>query len=154
VAVDGGVIDLPGRFESWDDCWAALAPPDLSGVARTQIGAFLRNAHPDWPREGIAATLDNFARLDDGTVRPHLSREHHRRILRSMWERRPADAFSRMSVPVLLIPAEGGGPGLDGFRPDSGVFVRPLRGDHDLHVQQPQNVARLLLEALDEGLFG
>lgn len=150
VGVDGGTIDLPARFDSFEDCWQVLAPPDFADVTRQQIGAYIRSAHPDWPSEGVGATLDNFERLDDGRIRPHLSRDRHRSILQTMWisPPRPAD----LTVPMLLIPAVDGD--MTPEPPAAGIRIAPLRGDHDLHVQQPANVAAVVHSAVDEGFFG
>lgn len=151
VGVDGGTIDLGRRFDTFEACWDLLAPPAFDGVARTAIGEYLRHNHPDWPSESIGAALDNFEHLPDGTVRPHLARVHHREILRSMWEHSPP--LQDLSIPLLLMPAVA--TDQEASTPSTGGATRviPLAGDHDLHMQQPVNVARRILEAAADGFF-
>ncbi len=151
VGVDGGTIDLAGRFETFEACWDELAPPVFDGVARTHIGEYLRRAHPDWPSEGIGAALDNFEHLPDGTVRPHLARDHHRSILQSMWEHSPP--LEELSLPLLLIPAVALEQEVRAPSTGGPTRVAPLAGDHDLHIQQPAHVARHILRALSDGFF-
>ena len=43
-----------------------------------------RSWNSDWPEEGRLGALANFGDLPDGTVRPHLAREHHRSIVHSL----------------------------------------------------------------------
>ena len=159
AGVDGGVIDLQRRWPAWEDCAAALAPPRLEGTPRSAIQAHLRRAHPDWPDEGIEASLANFDTLDDGTVRPWLTFERHLRILRALWEHRPSTVLARVRAPVLLVVADTGddwavakraevdlatttGPG-----PVDVVWFSPA--DHDVHVQHPVEVAGLMHERLN-----
>lgn len=153
ACVDGGTIELSQRFESWEDCADRLAPPQLAGRLRTDIEAGLRAMHPDWPESGIDGMLGNFELHSDGTVAPRLTRERHMEILRSLWEHRPSQLYPSVSVPVLLTPAgrkaeaEAAAAALPRGR------LAPLDGDHDLHAQQPQAVAKLLLDAVDDGFF-
>jgi len=70
VLVDGGTIELSGRFADWPTCEAALTPPPLDGTPLTRMRRWLDGAHPDWPAAGIDATLANMEVLADGTVRP------------------------------------------------------------------------------------
>lgn len=127
VGVDGGDIELWRRFSTWEECARELAPPPLAGLPLADVEAEVRRRRPDWPEAGIAGTMANFEVRADGTVAPWLTRERHMAILRSLYEHRPSDL--RMEVPVVLIPASTV-PG----------------GDHDLHAQHPDVVARLLLE--------
>jgi pimeloyl-ACP methyl ester carboxylesterase len=163
VGVDGGTIALGDAFPRWETCAAALAPPRLAGMRLADLRARLTAAHPDWPAAGIAATLDNFEHLPDGTVRPWLTYERHMTVLRHLYEHRPADLYPRLAVPVLLVGALGREPLWDPVKRARiaaaartiavarAVFYEPA--DHDLHVQQPDRLARLLGEALDPGFF-
>lgn len=159
--VDGGTIELSARFADWPTCEAALAPPPLSGTPLSQIEGWLRRNHPDWPDSGIEGTLANMEVLGDGTVRPWLSRENHMQILRHLWDHRPRELYPQVDVPALLLMAED--PSnirwMAGKREEVAAATAGLRkatlqwtpGDHDLHAQYPELVARLIHDACDGG---
>lgn len=163
VAVDGGTITLQDRFPDWEDCLEQMAPPRFEGVTAAAMEQRLRSTHPDWPEEGIAGAMANFAVLPDGTVTPHLRRDRHLRILRALWEHRPAERYAQIGVPVLLIPADTGAAAwtADKRRDVESAAaalerarVRWIVGDHDLHAQHPAVVADLLRGAVADGFFG
>jgi pimeloyl-ACP methyl ester carboxylesterase len=147
VAVDGGWIHLRPRFPSFDDCWSRLAPPDFGDGAPdavlTRIGAMVA----DWPGDALAAIAGNLE-VVDGRVRNRLARDHHRQILRSMWEDDPADLYPRIGVPVHLMVA--GAVTSDEVHaaqralPRATVSWHP-DAHHDLHLQQPSVVSDQLL---------
>jgi pimeloyl-ACP methyl ester carboxylesterase len=162
AAVDGGTIDLQERFSTWEACAEQLAPPPLDGVTRPEIERHMRHRHPDWPEEGIAGTLANFAERPDGSMRAVLRRDLHMQILRALWEHRPPLRYAAIDAPVLVIPADtGDAASTSAKRHDVGLAtdllprarVRWLAGDHDLHAQQPDAVAQLLLDAVADGFF-
>ncbi|MBI4943030.1 MAG: alpha/beta fold hydrolase, partial [Actinobacteria bacterium] len=160
ACVDGGWIRLRDRFASFEECWAALAPPQFEGMRYDDLAARIRSMRPDWPAEGLEGTLANLERLPDGGVRPWLSREHHREIVRSLFEGDPGAWYPRVGVPVLLVPATGGEPAdgddertagaraavLDALAhlPDGAVRWYP-GADHDIHAEQPESLAADLL---------
>lgn len=156
--VDGGWIRLQGAFPDWDTCAQALAPPDLSSIPADQLRTGISAMHPEWEAWAVEATLANLLVDENGRVSARLSREHHLEILRSMWEHDPRQDYPQISVPVLLMPAYG----------DSEMSAMSKRavtealgllangrvseyfgGDHDLHAQQPEQVARDLLSLTD-----
>ncbi|HET9690180.1 MAG TPA: alpha/beta hydrolase [Acidimicrobiales bacterium] len=154
VLVDGGTIELSGRFADWPTCEAALAPPAFEGVPYDELSARMRRMHADWPPEGIEGQLANLERLPDGTARPWLSRANHLRILRHLWDHHPSSRWPLLQMPVLVVAA--GTP--DGGRADAAKreevdrAVRALPaaravwvdGDHDLHAQHPDRIASLI----------
>lgn len=159
AGIDGGAIDLQRRWPVWDNCLAALAPPRLEGTPLSEMEALLRRRHPDWSDDGVAATLANFEIRPDGTVRPWLALDHHLRLLRALWEHRPAHVLPEVAVPVLLVVAGGRGEHDDSAAKAAEVrdaaaalgtlavhWIAPA--DHDVHVQQPRTVADLLHAAL------
>ena len=99
VGVDGGTIDLRRRFPCWEDCARCLAPPLLAGTPRAELERRLREAHPDWPDESIDGVLASFRVLDDGTVEPWLTLDHHLQVLRGLWEHDPFDGSRRSPRP-------------------------------------------------------
>jgi pimeloyl-ACP methyl ester carboxylesterase len=162
-AVDGGMIELADRFPTWDECAAALRPPDLTGLRATRLEALLRAAHPDWPDAAISGTLANMEVLPDGTVRPWLTLERHLAVLRGLWEHRPTTRFATLAVPVLFCPADSGEVAWTHdkeaalARAESllararTVWFRPA--DHDLHAQHPVRFAEVLHTATTDGFF-
>lgn len=151
--LDGGWIRLGGRFATFEDCWAALAPPTFDGLRYDDLATRISAAHPDWPAEGVAGTLANLERLPDGGVRARLPREHHRSILHSLWRDDPHELYPLVDVPTLLMPATGEGSGSDAERavrtmlatvPDARASWY-AGADHDLHAQHPRRVADDLL---------
>ncbi|MGZ4633250.1 MAG: alpha/beta fold hydrolase [Actinomycetes bacterium] len=154
--VDGGWIRLSDRFASFDECWAALAPPSFDGALAADMAARLRSWHPDWSEEARAGTMANFEQLPDGTVRPWLRREHHREIVRSLFEGDPSALYLKVDVPVLVVPAVADPPSefdtakqqaveeARGLLPDAQVQTY-VNADHDLHAQQPARLAADLL---------
>jgi len=148
VGVDGGSIELQRQWPEWDACARVLAPPRISGMARTDLADHLRRMHPTWDDAGIEATLANFELLDDATVRPWLTFDRHMEILRALWEHRPSKAIPDLIVPLHLLLVDGGDEWAVAKRAEAegavanGVRVRWFPGaDHDVHVQLPDEVA-------------
>lgn len=175
--VDGGFEDLGAAFPTFDACWERLAPPLLAGTPAVHVERHMRRSHPDWSDEAISSTMANFDVHADGTVDLWLTRDRHRAILHAMWGHETTALHAALRVPVLLIPAFGGGhpraEGEDAAAPDrdaerhahvsaaeatferSGVplRVRWVPGDHDLHAHHPAELSGLLLDAVRDGLF-
>lgn len=145
VGIDGGIIDLQRRWPRWADCEAALAPPSFVGATRAEFERMIRRHHPDWSDWAIDVTAANCEVLPDGTIRPWLARDRHMQILRALWEHRPLDLLP-LDVPTMLLFAQQ--EEADRARAlDHDLRVEWLAGDHDLHVQHPDQVAELLLHA-------
>ena len=161
VMVDGGTIELSARFADWPTCEAALAPPPLIGTPAGDFERMIRSHHPSWPEAGVAGTLANMEVLDDGTIRPWLSRDNHMRILRQLWEHRPRDLYPQVDAPALLLmAADGSNPRwMAGKREEVAAAESGLRrsdihwidGDHDLHAQYPDRVAGLIHNLAETG---
>jgi pimeloyl-ACP methyl ester carboxylesterase len=164
VLVDGGYMELSSRpGATWEKIAVDLRPPNLLGTPRLQIANFLRQAHPDWTAEGIEHTLGNFETLPDGTVRPWLSLDHHMAILRALWEHHPPEIYSRVTVPVLIVPAATSDQAWTVMkRPAVAKAEAALPharvhwfegADHDVHVQKPGELAAVMLEELRSGFL-
>lgn len=157
--VDGGWIDLPARFASWQECADALRPPDLDGVSAERLRAGLRAAHPDWSPAAVEATLANLHLAPDGTLRRRLSIGRHMAILRSMWDEPPHALFGKVGAPVLLLPAVPADPDeaherMVPVRAAAAALadatIREYVGaDHDLHAQHPSALAADLLSLVE-----
>jgi hypothetical protein len=158
VGVDGGTIELRRRFPCWQDCAHRLAPPMLAGTPRAELERRLREAHPDWPDQGIEGVLASFRVLDDGTVEPWLTLDHHLQALRGLWEHDPFDRLATITTPVLLLPADDGDASataekeaavaraLSTLPAGRAHWFRPA--DHDVHAQHPAAVAAVLHDAV------
>jgi pimeloyl-ACP methyl ester carboxylesterase len=153
--VDGGWLTPSAEFPSWEACEAALRPPDIDGLPAAQLRGYLRDSHPDWSAEALAATEANLRTWPDGSLTRRLPIDRHMLIVRSMWDDPPQPYYPRIAVPVLLIPALPTDPEAAAARrgrveaaanalPDASV--REYRGaDHDLHAQHPAELAEDLL---------
>jgi len=156
VGLDGGFLDLGGRYPSWELCQRDLSPPPLTGRPLAAIRARMRAQRPDWPEEGMAGQLACFQVRDDGTVAPWLTPERHLEVLRGMWSVDAPALWARVDAPVLLVAAERPGsqkksPWHDEVARCQALLAEHVRaevvwmqGDHDLHAEQPERVARLL----------
>ena len=107
--VDGGFLEI-SAFEgmSWERTVEVMSPPPLSGM---KLEAFLQGARK-WPGLGEfwnddvqQIVLANFRVDTNDTIHPHLSRDNHLKILRSLWEQKPSALWSRVRCPILLVPS-------------------------------------------------
>ncbi len=162
AGIDGGAIDLRARFPTWEEAAERLRPPTLVGTPAADLEARFRAAHPDWPESGIRGMLANFEVRPDGTVAPWLTLPRHMAILRALWEQRPLETLAAVPVPTLLVGATGGDAAADATTRAALERARhvlrrgrvvEMAGDHDLHAQHPEAVARLLHEAVTDGFF-
>jgi pimeloyl-ACP methyl ester carboxylesterase len=162
ACVDGGWIDLR-RFETWEACERAMAPPRTAGLPADDFEAMLRGRRSDWPEEGIQGALACFEVRADGTIAPWLTFERHLLILRSMWEQRIDEVYPAVDVPVLLLPCDDGSDWAARKRAEveaaEAALARSatvwIRAGHDVHAEQPEAVARVLLDGVGAGgVFG
>ena len=158
--VDGGFLEISAiEGMTWEGTVAVMSPPPLAGM---KLDAFLQGAR-NWPGLGEfwsddvqEIVLANFRIDDDKTIHPHLSRDNHLRILRSLWEQKPSALWSHVCCPTLLVPstrdhpdprnaawlahkrkgialAEERAPSLEVFWMDDTI--------HDVPLQRPQELA-------------
>jgi len=166
VLVDGGLTDLWDAFPTWDVCWDRLAPPQLVGLPLSDVEAYFRTAHADWPEEGFEGSLGNFEIRPDRTIAPWLKRDNHKAILEAMWSQRTAALWAALRVPALIVPVDGGeGDWTKAKRAGAAAAVAaaeaggvPVRvtwftGDHDIHAQHPAELTEAILAAERDGLF-
>lgn len=162
AAIDGGMSALFESFPLWEDCMAALSPPDMTGIPWKSFESRVRFSHSSWPETGIQGILANVERLADDTVRPWLSRENHMTILKHLWQHNPYQICAKLEVPVLFVPA-GGDPERD---PHKRACLDRLaavttnfrtawfeQSHHDIHAQFPKELAELLIQEKTVGLF-
>lgn len=163
VAVDGGTIELSKAFPNWDECERTLRPPALAGMKFDRLRTYIHAAHPDWTEEAIDGQMHNMERLDDGTIRPHLTMERHIKVLHGLWQHMPSTLWENIHVPVLFTPAAKQED--DHTRAKRSQIAQALRvlprakvewfepADHDLHAQFPHRFAAVVDDALTTGFF-
>jgi pimeloyl-ACP methyl ester carboxylesterase len=163
ACVDGGVIELSQAYPTWEDCLAALTPPALDHLTLAELETRIRKGVPHFTDRAVAAYLQCFRARPDGTIEARLSLRRHLSILRSLWEHRPSTRWASLKTPTMLLLADSG----DGSRTSrkrsaeavaiaSGGAIRSVwfsPGHHDLHLESPERVADLFLQALREGFF-
>ena len=163
ACVDGGVIELSQAYPTWEECLAALTPPALDHLTLAELETRIRKSVPQFDDRAVAAYLHCFRTRPDGTIEPRLSRDRHLSILRSLWEHRPSTRWETLKTPTMLLLADSG----DGSRTSrkrsaealalaAGGKIRSVwfsPGHHDLHLEFPERVAGLFLQALRDGFF-
>jgi pimeloyl-ACP methyl ester carboxylesterase len=105
VLVDGGTSS-PGERMSWDETLARLTPPEIDGLRWEDLRQRMTNnngAYRDPRAEAVGRSL--FHIDSDGRISRRLKIPNHLRILRSLWEQRPAELLPLLQCPVLLLPA-------------------------------------------------
>jgi 3-oxoadipate enol-lactonase len=158
VLVDGGVTSLSDRM-SWLEARGRLSPPHLTGMPveefRRLIPSFFDGALDVTPEiERIVLSVMQVRR--DGTIRPHLHRSNHLRILRAIWEQDPVALHARLGAPALAILARGADPQWDAAKCEAadaltGTATRIswVQGIHDLPLQHPLALARRITRFAD-----
>jgi pimeloyl-ACP methyl ester carboxylesterase len=156
VGIDGGFLDLGRRYPEWERCEKELSPPPLVGRPLRAVRTRMRAERPGWPEEGFEGQLACFEVRDDGTIAPWLTRERHMEVLHGFWSVDTEAMWSRIKAPVLLVAAERPGSIRKGIWHDdiercrnflaqhTRAEVLWMQGDHDLHAQHPDQVARLI----------
>ena len=156
--IDGGVGSL-GAEMTWAEVKQRLAPPHLVGMHVEEFRGLIRTfwaetleVTPDIER--IVLSLMRVA--PDGTIRPHLRRANHFKILRAIWEQDPLSLHARLRVPATALLASGADPDELAWAAVKRQQVSQIRatgspttfawieGMHDLPLQHPQEVARRL----------
>lgn len=174
VCIDGGYIEpaaAPGA--TWEATERALAPPDFAALRLPWEEMLERSrgwaTSQAWGDRRVDFLRANFDVIEDGTVRPRLTRERHMRIVRALWDQRVSSLYPGVACPVLLMPARQRGAGArdsagSGEEKEAAV-ERALgllpRGRvvwmedsiHDVPVQRPAEVAKVIVEAARGGFF-
>ena len=129
IFVDGGTIE-PSARPGWspEQARRELAPPVFSGftpdMMRERVIASGRFGARPAPAV-VDAVLANFAVLPDGSIRAHLRRENHLRIIDALWEHKPSQLYPLVQCPTLLLPARQSSP-----------------DDHDRRFRRAESIAR------------
>ncbi|CAN5508335.1 hypothetical protein BH23ACT9_BH23ACT9_14850 [soil metagenome] len=153
AAVDGGWIRLGQRFPDIATAWQQMAPPALAGMRADDFRRRVAAMVAGWPEGAVEAVMGNVEELVDGTIRPRLAAGDHRAIVEALLVEDPAEAWPRITVPVLLLAVRTDlVPGVSTERAVaearaaiSDARVVWFEGHHDVHLQQPPAVADALL---------
>jgi len=167
VLVDGHTVNTSDEFGTWEECWRRLRPPPSAGIPREKIKAWFQLSHPDWSDDAIEGSLGSFDVRGDRKVTPWLSLANCGQIVRALWEERVEEDWPMVGVPVLIVPVDcsdtiqttskrrGAEAAVSGLRARRvPVQVTWFKGDHDIHLQHPAELAGLLLQTCQTGIFG
>jgi hypothetical protein len=107
--------------------------------------------------------MGNFETLSDGTIRPWLTLDRHMEILRALWNQNPSQISERVGEPVLIATAEAPDAERRKRRDEelAGLLPKLRKAEarhfpgaaHDIHVDQPAELAAWILDALARGFF-
>jgi pimeloyl-ACP methyl ester carboxylesterase len=103
--VDGGTSS-PGERWNWEEAETRLRPPDLDGMLWTDLRNRMSRNNGAYPKERSEAIGRSIFRLDaDGRVTRRFRIPNHMRVVRALWEQRPAELLAQLECPVLILPA-------------------------------------------------
>lgn len=163
ACVDGGVADMAQAYPTWEECLSKLTPPALDHLTLAELETRIRKGVPHFPDRAIAAYLHCFRTRPDGTIEARLTRSRHLSILRSLWEHRPSTRWATLKTPALLLLADAGDAArtANKRRAEATALAAASRvrsiwfspGHHDLHLEFPERVGDLLVQAVREGFF-
>ena len=107
VLVDGGISQLDDAGASWEEMEQRLTPPRLAGMPLSLFRPRLEAWFAEWggSEKAVSITLDNFEIGEDECIYPRLAFEQHMRIVRSIWDFKTYNYFTRLRCPTLMIPA-------------------------------------------------
>lgn len=147
--IDGGFLRLRDDMPDWSEARRRLTPPSFEGMTMESMGSAMRSRSSGFSDEAVEAQLANLIVTEDGLVRNRLSLENHLTILRHLWEHDPDPVGAAVSAPIQVIAVPGGSPSkpdrVSAFARASGAEVHWVDGHHDIHAQEPQRVAELLV---------
>lgn len=112
VCVDGGFLEVSARpGATWEETERQMAPPDLTKLTADELIGMAKKWELGrlWSDEVEAAILANFEVLEDGKLRPRLSRANHMQVVRALWDQHVSELAPSVECPALFIAAEGVG---------------------------------------------
>ena len=167
--IDGGMIEPSARHQSLEQSTEEMAPPIFAGVARHEFMERVRSRQNGIfsSPEAMEILLANFETLADGSIRAHLSRDNHLRIIDALWDHHPPLLYPQVECPVLIMPARQQVDPAAAERGDRrakslarAAELLPVSKTvwledsvHDVPVQRPELVAGVIKENIDAGFF-
>ena len=106
VLVDGGISQLDDAGVTWEEMEQRLTPPRLAGMPLSEFQPRLEAWFAEWggSEQAVSITLGNFEISEDERIYPRLTFERHMRIVRSIWDFKTYDYFTRVRCPTLDDP--------------------------------------------------
>jgi pimeloyl-ACP methyl ester carboxylesterase len=160
--VDGGTAS-PGERWTWEEAETRLRPPDLDGIAWSDLHQRMsRNngAYVDPRAEAVGRSL--FHIDADGRVTRRFRIPNHMQVVRALWEQRPAELLPEVKCPVLILPARQSSEASDFSSAKSAAVARALHIQplarvrwfedtvHDVPLQRPSELAAELLTLIEQ----
>jgi pimeloyl-ACP methyl ester carboxylesterase len=103
--VDGGTAS-PGERYDWEETLARLTPPEIDGLRWEDLRQRMARNNGVFQDPRVEAIGRTLFHIDaEGLVSRRLRIPNHLRILRALWEQRPAQLLPTLSFPVLILPA-------------------------------------------------
>jgi pimeloyl-ACP methyl ester carboxylesterase len=103
--VDGGTSS-PGERYDWQETLARLTPPEIDGLRWEDLRQRMARNNGVFQDPRVEAIGRSLFHVDaEGVVARRLKIPNHLRILRALWEQRPAELLPLLSCPVLILPA-------------------------------------------------
>jgi pimeloyl-ACP methyl ester carboxylesterase len=105
VLLDGGTSS-PGERFTWDEALARLTPPDIDGRTWDDLRSRMNSRNDLYNDPRVAAIGRSLFHIDaTGRVFRRLKIPNHLKIVRALWEQRPAELLRRLECPLLVLPA-------------------------------------------------
>jgi pimeloyl-ACP methyl ester carboxylesterase len=166
VLVDGGFLERP-REVTWDQAEKEMRPPDIDGIPVERFIEYTKNfagAQSVEPKLFQHMVLSNFIVRDEKVYRP-LAIPNHMKIARAIFDQRPSELLPNVETPVMIVPAireassdteqkwqeyrERGLAAIARVRPD--IKIQRMQDTiHDVPVQRPEDLARLIADFVSE----
>ena len=159
VMVDGGFIEPSSRQGwTWELAQQEMSPPSFNKLTLGSLKQRISEGalKPFWTPEIERIIMNNFYLDDEGFAHPHLSRDNHMRIVRSLWDHKPSELMPRLTLPALVLAARGLAPGTrldktkkhmvqsaERFLPDGSVIWMEDT-IHDVPLQRPHLLANMI----------
>jgi pimeloyl-ACP methyl ester carboxylesterase len=102
--VDGGT-GSPGERWSWTETETRLRPPDVDGMLWSELFQRMSSNGAIAASRAEVVGRSVFTIDADGRITRRFRIPNHMRVVRAMWEQRPAELLARVQCPVLILPA-------------------------------------------------
>jgi pimeloyl-ACP methyl ester carboxylesterase len=162
--VDGGTSS-PGERWSWEETETRLRPPEIDGLQWSELRARMARNNGAFATPQAEAVGRSLFHIDDtGRISRRFRIPNHMQVVRALWEQRPAELLSKVSCPVLLLPARQSSDAGDFRNAKEAGVVRALQIQprarvrwfedtvHDVPIQRPGELAAELLSFVDRTL--
>jgi pimeloyl-ACP methyl ester carboxylesterase len=162
--VDGGTAS-PGERWSWEETETRLRPPDLDGMLWSDLHQRMSRNNGAYAHSRAEAVGRSLFHIDaEGRVTRRFCIPNHMRVVRAMWEQRPAELLAQLRCPVLLMPARQSDEVSEMSAAKAAGIERALRVQprarvrwfentvHDVPLQRPEELADELLAFADQTL--